>query len=380
MRALALAAISLLVGCSDSTIDSRWGTPSLPPPVVEENPDPKPQPVITDGTADSAHPTVGMLASGTSRCTATLIGQRTVLTAGHCIHTTSVRFTLTQGSFNSSQIVVHPTYGGGNQDDLAVVILSRAPQGVSPTPLNTARPNLGQRVVLVGFGRTGETNNDYGQKRTGTNTVSQVTAETFSFSGPSNICNGDSGGPSFVTVNGQDRIAGVHSTKWGVCGNRGTDMRVDAYQQWIVSTANGDVAQPGATTPTPPPTPTPPTPPAPTAPVGEGERCDAASCDSGLACVRVLSSSGSLIGNYCMTQCQSLGSDAACNGGEVCTASSAGRICFDAQRPQDGYTSPGSATPPPTPPTPPAAPSRLTPPKPPTPPTPLTHPPPRTPP
>ncbi len=300
-------------------------------------------PFITDGQADPGHPSVALL----SGCTGTLIGKRTVLTAGHCVGYSGYA-KLGGSTYYTSKIYRHPSYGGGNYNDVAVMILKQEVQGITPTPIATQVPQVGQAITLVGFGKTGENSGGYGTKRFTTNTISKVRTSTLSYYGKKNICNGDSGGPTFVNYGGQEVTIGVHSTKSGWCGNGGTDMRVDRYVQWIQKVAGNDVVLQGSKPP--PKNPNPPTPP-PTPPPGqkgtEGQSCQSAACNSGLACVTVVSGTNT-VGKWCMTKCTTLGSTTApCNGGEKCLASSVGNICFNGSAPGTGYTSPGATKPPP---------------------------------
>jgi hypothetical protein len=190
---------------------------------------------IVGGTVDSGHPSVGMVLGDSSLCTGTLIGRFTVLTAAHCITPSGMRFQINNASYNASHITIHPNYCGGNCHDLALLSLTQQPN-IAPSPLLKTPPSVGQSVALVGYGKTGEYNNDLQVKRLGYNTINQITASTFSFQGSSNVCNGDSGGPSFIDNN----LAGVHSTKSGACGTGGTDMRVDVYYSWIASQMGSD--------------------------------------------------------------------------------------------------------------------------------------------
>jgi hypothetical protein len=62
---------------------------------------------------------------------------------------------------------VHPVTIG-SRSDLAIVTLKKPVSGIVPIPLNrTAKSEDGTPGLIVGFGRTGGDNYDYGVKRTG---------------------------------------------------------------------------------------------------------------------------------------------------------------------------------------------------------------------
>ena len=315
------------------------------------------KPFITNGQLDSGHPSVGKLSSGGAGCTATLVGKRTVLTAGHCVKNATTTFKLGGQTYTASQVIRHPSYGGGNSNDVAVVILNQPVNGIAPTPIANFTPTNGQQITLVGFGKTGEYAKDFGTKRMTTNTIAKVRSTTFSFYGSKNICNGDSGGPTFVTVNGQEVTIGVHSTKSGSCGNGGTDMRVDTYVNWIKQAANGDVVLPGggggAPAPGPGPGgPGPSIPPEDKSIAKEGQGCFKRKCDKGLVCVPIYYGNHTTPGGkFCMERCANLGKDQNCDGGETCTSSkAAGKVCFAANNAKGGYTSGGPGSNPGAPP------------------------------
>ena len=313
-------------------------------------------PFITNGQVDPGHPSVGKLYSNGAACTATLVGKRTVLTAGHCVKSGTTTFTVNNQKYYANQIIRHPSYGGGNSNDVALVILQQEPQGVARSPIATQVPTDGQVITLVGFGKTSENASDYGTKRYTTNTISRVYSSIFSIKGSKNICNGDSGGPTFAQYGGQEVVIGVHSTKSGWCGNGGNDMRVDRYVSWIKQSANGDVVlqgQGGGSNGAPPPPPgqKPPSGGAPPPPGAnpnlayEGMSCASKPCDLGLKCVEVWQGQKAA-GKFCMERCATLGADKNCDGAEVCTQSSKqGRVCFAGSKPSGGYTdnSPGSS-------------------------------------
>lgn len=255
-RAL-LAAVVAIGGCDPSGIT-----------LLGDEPDGERTPYVVNGQPHSGHPSAGKLTTGGSLCTATLIGKKTVLTAAHCVSPgASHTFTTDDGVKHlSAKVVRHPSYNSYQiTNDVAVIILQTEP-AIAPMPINITPPSSGLEVTIVGFGKTSEYSEDAGVKRMAKNKISSVKTTQFTIAGSStlgNLCNGDSGGPSYAIVNGVEVDIGVHSTKSGACGSGSTDMRVDAYADWITQTAAGDVVKPGAA-PTPPDT-TPPdtTPPAP---------------------------------------------------------------------------------------------------------------------
>ncbi len=287
-------------------------------------------PTIVNGQSDLGHSSVGTL---NDECTATLIGARTVLTASHCITIATTTFRV-GGATYAGTTLKHPQYSDGTlANDIALVLLSETPT-VAPSPILDSAPFIGQRVAIVGFGVTGEDAQDFGSKRVASNSISTVTGAQITFIGASgavgNHCYGDSGGPAFVTHNGVEAVAGVTSYGNGPCGIDGVDTRVDAYKDWIVSAANGDVrlASQGAVapapTPPPPPTPAPqpaePAGPQPTEPgidpspaVADdvGTPCQvAADCRTGICAAHPAGKGG-----FCTQRC---GEGNGCAGGAVC--------------------------------------------------------------
>jgi V8-like Glu-specific endopeptidase len=206
---------------------------------------------IVNGEVDTGHSAVGMIFSGGGgACTGTLFAPDKVLTAAHCVldehppYQIQLPVTFNQGGFwgnkyKASSVKVHPSYGGGNQADLAVISLSTSVAGVSPIPLATSPPQGNETITIVGYGEPG-----YGTRREAQALVSQVEPGVFAFTGGTGsygmVCNGDSGGPSLAVRNGKEVLIGVHSTSAEGCKSYGVDIRVDAYHQWITT---GQVTQ-----------------------------------------------------------------------------------------------------------------------------------------
>jgi secreted trypsin-like serine protease len=216
---------------------------------------------IVNGTTYSGHPSVGMLQIGYSGlCTATLIGQRTVITAAHCIGS-SHSFKVGGQTYPAASAKKHPNWNSYTlENDIAIVILQQAPTGVSPSVIATSAPTVGTEITLVGYGVTGEGLTNSGTKRMAKNKISQLSTTRFAFAGSSgssgSTCYGDSGGPAFATLGGVEVQIGVTSAGQKPCGTLAYDTRVDAFASWIEQTASGDVNK-GGTAPDPNPAPNP---------------------------------------------------------------------------------------------------------------------------
>jgi hypothetical protein len=190
----------------------------------------------------------------------TLISPRHVLTAAHVVDSGTsalTTFDLNGVSYNVARIILHPNYqpalNNGTdsfvapQNDIAILELTTAiPTSVAlPSPILGHAPAVGSSMVLVGFGRINLPSGglgDAGIRRWGVTPLEQITGQHLSWrldnSRESNISNGDSGGPSFVFVNGRWNVAGVHSfssVHAASIGARGSDVRADVYSQWIDS-------------------------------------------------------------------------------------------------------------------------------------------------
>lgn len=172
-------------------------------------------------------------------CTGTLIGERAVLTAGHCVEedaTGVVELGTTVGApGNVRRRIVkaqrHPKYQRDSSDfDVAILWLDAAVP-VAPIALPAGPTTLasGDPLRVVGFGQTRSTSEPEGAKRAGTMKVSATADNTIAYAAaPSMSCQGDSGGPVFSTTGGVERWVGIVSAGDNDCRKSGVAVRVDA--------------------------------------------------------------------------------------------------------------------------------------------------------
>lgn len=201
-------------------------------------------------------------------CTGVLIAPNIVLTAGHCAPNITRVFLKGRSILLSSQgeeigvkaVHVHPDYDMGlvPANDIALLILERDSE-VEPIQLATrAEVDAADDTVLVGFGYDDpERPWGFGTKREAnvglpTGLVSPEELHFLEadkgfdnrsefYAGAKDLgvdsCNGDSGGPAYVMVENELRLAGLTSRaardRDVNCGDGGIYTRVTAHLEWI---------------------------------------------------------------------------------------------------------------------------------------------------
>lgn len=233
---------------------------------------------IVNGVGTVRYAATGALLKGADRksatawCSGTLIGCSTFLTAAHCFDEhleTRIMdtepdpanfkvFFQSGGIFDVTEIHYQKNKYRFPDSDVAVLRLARPVEGIVPLLINkTVKPIDGTIGLIVGFGRTGGRNQDYGIKRRGaiktascTGDYSDTTLICWNYDarvGPpgedSNTCNGDSGGG--FHIGRKSIVSGV--TSGGVrsscqTGDRSYDANVYHYHKWIETVSAGDLS------------------------------------------------------------------------------------------------------------------------------------------
>ncbi|MFT5582460.1 MAG: MYXO-CTERM domain-containing protein [Cognaticolwellia sp.] len=199
-------------------------------------------PPIVNGSTTSSFPAVGSMvaiagSSGGSFCSGTLVTQKWVITAAHCVEAADeywdagwdVYFVFASDVYNESswqdyaevkRAIAHPSYNTSTlEHDLGLLELKTSITSITPMPVNRSSPASSwstKDVTYVGFGITSDDRNDGGVKRT-VDVPYDGYASTiiYTYSGNSgtiqNICSGDSGGAALMTLGGTQKLVGANS-------------------------------------------------------------------------------------------------------------------------------------------------------------------------
>jgi V8-like Glu-specific endopeptidase len=213
---------------------------------------------ITNGTADAnRHPNVGGLVAATQYsdgtwiyCSGTLISPTIFLTAAHCGEGESDRVRVTFDSAYQAGDKVYtgtfhadPAYNQSQSDphDIAIVVLDKAVNGISPAKLPAAGSLSGlsgsQQFTSVGYGAYEVTNGPGGHqylyndvRMVATGTLNSINKAWLRISmnpstGNGGTCYGDSGGPNFL--GSSNIVAAITITGDAVCRSTNVDYRLD---------------------------------------------------------------------------------------------------------------------------------------------------------
>lgn len=171
-------------------------------------------------------------------CSGTVIGERAILTAAHCLdgEVSVVRLFVGSGLETVAEsFTAHPGYRGGTTLDIGVVSMSQ-PIGRPPVPLLLGRDaRVGEAAIVAGWGRN--QNDVPATLRAGLTAITAAGSllETQFGANVSSVCSGDSGGPILLSEGGVWSVGGVTSASSDNICNTGTNYYV-ALRNTAVST------------------------------------------------------------------------------------------------------------------------------------------------
>jgi V8-like Glu-specific endopeptidase len=256
----ALAFALAVVSCASESDSSSESAKSTSAAIVGGAADTNDPAVVYILIQHASNPTVAT----SFQCSGIIVSPHVVLTAAHCLDPsiigTGQSFYVFTGDNNNDnteandsknyvydcvphfdpafdKTTYNPVTNPSSAHDIAVLV---TPTAMTPAPLPMNRASLdaslvGTQARVLGYGLTaGGDAGTSGQRFERTVSISRVDDENVIFQ--DTTCEGDSGGPTLATINGQEVVVGVHS--YGEhdtsCTGDNYDERIDKYASTFV--------------------------------------------------------------------------------------------------------------------------------------------------
>lgn len=177
-------------------------------------------------------------------CTATAVGPRVILSAGHCIPGGTEAYVLVGNSYATIACERHPSYPAETADFTLCLVdgtLSYPPGGFETIDIDRTSPAKGEEVALLGYGCYSREQRIFGNLYQGLATVETLASEggLIQTRGGAAVCFGDSGGGAYRFLDEAKtirRMFGVNAqgdiSKISALAATATDIFIDWSRQW----------------------------------------------------------------------------------------------------------------------------------------------------
>lgn len=199
------------------------------------------EPTLIGGTPASPADWLATVYSsqGNSRCSATVVGPRTLAIAAHCVGNGKTATFSVLGKKYVSSCTHSRLYAGNSTADWALCLVTETVTGIKYEVVgqDPALVKVGDELLLTGYGCTqpGGTGGNDGVYRTGKAKVTQVpsgNSNDIVTKGGAALCFGDSGGPAFVVMS--------DGMRYQVSINSRGDIRTTSYLSALFTDAAKD--------------------------------------------------------------------------------------------------------------------------------------------